>query len=246
MQKIFKTIIFSLLLLQNYQIDASPDIAKITNIEDIQPYITKDTLFVFDIDDVLVTSHISWIWDESFLKSKFNLTDAEYHSQESWNFFYKLRFPMQYQLVDEKIKGVFENLKKQETKVIALTARGIVENNLEIYFSHNNIYFDPSILKNNSRGIICANQGDKGEYLFNALVMKPQYIVFVDDMMYNCKSVLRECKNRQIPCQIFHYTKNHFKQEIAELQFQIWQQDKILISDAEAEQIYQNLLISKK
>ncbi len=201
------------------------EVSQILNLEEILPHVKKGTLVVFDVDDVLVSPDVSWLWDSEFLKRAMCMTDEEFHSSETQTFLHSLRFPMKYQLVDQNAPQIFSSIERKEGKILALTAREDIELELRNFLYQNTLSFHPSLIHSvYNEGVMCTNGTDKGEYLFSSLLESPQSILFIDDKKENCISLLQACAVRKIPCTVFQYKKADYlsSKVLAQFQYDYW------------------------
>lgn len=207
----------------------SSEITPLYQLSEILPFVEKDTLVLFDIDDVIVAPHASWLWEQSFLKHKMSSNQLQ-----------EMRFPMKYQLVDPSIEELFSSIRKKGGLIAAATARPCIDDNLSIFFMKKRLEFDHPFCGNT--GLLACSTKPKGISLFDALLNHPKAILFIDDKKENCESVLESSQAHNVPCQTFLYTgaQSLFQWDIAELQYQEWKKNGILLSDKKAKKLYKD------
>ncbi len=233
-------ILFLLCFFLTAKLAALSEFKTLSQLSDVLPHVEKETLVLFDIDDVLIGPHASWLWEDEFLKHKMKFDETLASSLQ------KLRFPMQYQLIDPTIERIFSSIRKKEAKISAITSRMCDEDSLSFFLKKKGLYFDDSFSK--SSGILFCNNQPKGQCLFQVLQNHPKAIIFIDDKRENLESVLTVSQSKYVPCKVFLYNgaQKLFNWDIAEYQFRQWKKNGIILSDKKARKLLKDSFISQK
>jgi hypothetical protein len=212
----------------------------IDDINDIYPFIDNKTIVLFDLDDVIITPEVLWVWNDVFLKEQLNWSDDYLKYDKNILFLFKIRFPPRYKFVDKSFKDLFIKIKQKAMFVGGLTARENRDPGLWIFLSREELFFNLPCFNNNIRnGIIFCGYRDKGKTLFSVLKEKVENIVFIDDKLENCLSVFNVCSDKNIKCSSFHYTKSApvFDINISKFQYSYFISTGLIISDDEAREM---------
>lgn len=178
-----------------------------SKLEDLLPYITPDTLVIFDLDNTLIesTQHLGSPQWGNHIKSKLmakgsSEQEAEELANKFWTFTHQF---ITVKLVDPFSVKIIEKI-KQICPTIALTARTPTEemytlkqlNSLEILLKHpakedriNLPTLYPSLFH---KGILFSGFNPKGNTLKTYLQtfnFKPKQIIFVDDVWHHVNGV---------------------------------------------------------
>jgi len=209
------------------------EITSFTQAENVLKLASSNTLILFDVDDVLITSpdyfargHLPW-WIGIRLLFAF----PEFLKEEVTERLHGLMFQKAPRvLIELQVVDIINNLKNQGALVIGLTSMesggyGVVTSmplwradmlkGLGIVFSQkypNQVYTELPAHRNNYpvlfEGILCTNQQPKGAVLAAFLDtnnLDPANIIFFDDSMSNLQSVGKTCAEHNIPCTLFQY-----------------------------------------
>ena len=251
----------------NNKSKVSSKIISVHSFFDIYPELNKssrNTLIIFDIDDVLIT------YNDMALRPC-----GAHFRPTSWNGIDPKEIPYLFSimlseseiiLVDPLALQFVKELENKKIKTIALTAArtgrfGIIENAEDwrisilekfgfnfsssfpqkpiIHFDNETINY--SLFKN---GILFLGneKNTKGDLLVKFLTKvqwKPEKIIFIDDKMSNLTSVKLALKKEKISFQGYHYKgvenlPGELKEQIAEVQFSWLRKNYKWLSDAEA------------
>lgn len=194
----------------------------------------QDTFVFFDVDDTLISSSDAFARGGNFpllFRVKLFLKHPTVIIPSIWENYYSIMWDQAPRfLIEPEVAITIQELKQKGSKVYALTsietgAYGVINDfpkwrydrlkNLGVEFSqdHQNIIFDslPSYRSNYPmfhKGILCANQLDKGLVLKSFIECTetlPKKIVFFDDSIAALEQVSRACKEMNIECSLFHY-----------------------------------------
>jgi hypothetical protein len=199
-----------------------PEIIEIKNIIEINEYLKKADLVIFDIDNTILEKSQTLGSDqwfdfmvEKYIKDGMSVEDAFYKVQLFW---YEIEAITKVNLVEEEIKTIIARLQKNNVKVIGLTTRGF-----DLSFSAIRQLDSLSVdlqktapLKNNiasdelfyRKGIIFANGIDKGMVLdrfCKKINFAPKFIIFVDDKKKNLLALENYCSKNKIGFLGFRY-----------------------------------------
>lgn len=215
-------------------------------LKDILPYIDRDTWVLFDIDDVIVAPHATWLWERDFLAELAKRAQDDAERKCLIACVEQHRFPMQYQLVDKTFAQVFKEIKARAACVGALTGRDEFDDNLRAFLQTHDIHFTMQVA--HDEGIIFCKSMDKGSALFDTLQTLPKKIVFIDDSKKNCETVFNACRAAGVACTIFHYeqAKKVFDLDVARLQLHYLKKSALLLSDDEAKERMRSMLHPRK
>ena len=197
---------------------------EIKSIEEVLKFVEKGTLVIFDIDNTLAAPATvlgSDQWFSGMVKEKidegFDLTHA---INSSLPIYFLVQFNVDLELVESNSVKVLDEITEKGANSMCLTARSLYlgERTL-IQLSKINLKMFPlteaekvltlthtSLFKS---GVLFSGLNDKGETLIaylDAIGVRPEKIIFVDDKYSNLKSVELAIFNRQIPFVGLHYT----------------------------------------
>lgn len=196
--------------------------------------IKKNTLVVFDVDDVLITSpdifargnHFPW---QFRIKLFFKYPSLLF--SENWEYIYSLLWKEAPRyLLDPKIPQIISSLKNKHIPVVLLTSMesesyGVIKNfpewrykmlknfgiDLKGQFSNKIFKSFPKYRGNYPvlyNGILCANQQNKGAVLNEFLKfnkINPTHIIFIDDGVKNLNDVGNSCLKNNINYTLINY-----------------------------------------
>lgn len=171
-------------------------------------------LLIWDIDEVIVCSDVSWWWNIDFLR-KFERDDQRKIAQ------YRAKL-YNYRFVEASFLNIFHALNSRGVHTLALTSRKKDDPILNQFFNKHHISFSlkECILSeplngldtcfDRTFGILFSGMYSKGSVLKDFCLKagyRPQRIIFVDDILGNCQSVLYSFSvaNPSIPCKCFFY-----------------------------------------
>jgi len=215
-------------------LDSIIEISSFEQIEEVFEKANEDTFVFFDVDDTLISSSDAFARGNHFpllFRLKLFLQHPEIVIPSIWENYYSMMWEQAPRfLVEPQVAGSIEKLKQKGSKVYALTSietgvYGVINDfpkwrydmlkHLGIEFSqdHQNVIFHslPSYRSNYPifyKGILCANQLDKGLVLktfIKSLETLPQKIVFFDDSITALQQVSKACKEMNVECSLFHY-----------------------------------------
>lgn len=206
-------------------------------LEDLVPFVDESTLVMFDIDDVLITPSVSWIWNDEFLQAYIGRDPAHTKGLKQIR---RLRGQGHYKFVDNSFKQVLNRIHAQGGRVGCLTARSDRDPGLWEFLKTNAVQFSAPIPLNffqnkvaAKNGIIFCSHQHKGESLFLVLKDLPKKIIFIDDRLNNCLNVYESCDKMGVECLSYHYTEADqlFDFERAKLHYHYWLETGILLPD---------------
>lgn len=239
------------------------DIMEITQIDDIRPYITKDALYLFDIDDTLIDNPFSlgsppW---RNWVKSKLPNYDINFVLYDALTLFIAKNAP--YKTVEPSTANLIADLQNQGHAVFAFTARGRsqwyttdiegVDRFTDEQLHHAGIDFKATLIPEELQslettyfcdGVIYAQhiaKGDLLKHLFKDLKYYPSLVIFVDDKLEQVQSVEAAVKGAGIPFIGFWYRRSEFDRKnfnpmIANIQLEsLLLQGEIIDDDAALE-----------
>lgn len=244
------------------------EIIEINQIDDIRPYVTKNGLYLFDIDDTLIDNPISlgsppW---RSWVKSKITDYQTPFMLYDALTLFIAKNTP--YKTVEHSTADLIADLQNQGHAVLAFTARGRSEwytTNIEgvdrftmqqlhragIDFTKTQIPQELETLEDTYfyEGIIFAQHIQKGDllkHLIKDLNYHPSLIIFVDDKLDQVQSVEAALKESGIPFIGFWYRRSEFDRKnfnpmIANIQLESLILQKEIIKDETAAEIAKTL-----
>lgn len=222
----YKKLLFSIFIL--FCFCSHAEIFEITQIEKIRPYIQKESLVLFDIDDTLITNPNSlggptwrsWVKPKLPANSSFVLFDA---------LSLYIAKNIDYIAIEPNTAQLISDLQRDDVAVFAFTARGRTQwyttdlegvdqfthqqlNRACIDFNLSKIPAELQELESTYfyKGIIFAQHIKKGDllkHLFKDLNYHPSCIVFIDDKLEQVKSVEAAVKGSGIPFVGFWYKK---------------------------------------
>lgn len=189
----------------------------------------EKTLIIFDVDDTLITSldFIARDLEHSFLLYIYlaiKFLQLIFNRKKLEEVISIIVRDRRYLIFDKAIYEVIEKFKQRDCMLIALTdmrnsSLGVIDNlpkwraeslkNLGFEFSKkfedttfNNLKAYKESFPCLFSGILCTNKLPKGEVLgafIDHFDLKPNKVIFFDDLSYQLTSVESECKKRKIP-----------------------------------------------
>lgn len=214
---IFRSLFFILI---SICCDLQSLILETSNFQDVLAYIDDETLFVSDIDNTLIrpvqslgTDEWSIYYQNLLQQQGKEKTEAFAQMSRLFNIIHEIS---DVKLVCPKISEGFSELKKQNCKMLGLTARNAKASTLtfrelasvNIDFSSNSPFSDFIELEApfpyvHFQGVIFATtKNRKGDVLVNFLKhidFKPKKLVFVDDKWSHVKEVIETAEKEGIP-----------------------------------------------
>lgn len=206
------------------------EIIEIDQIDAVRPYITENTLCLFDIDDTLIDNPIqlgSSPW-RSWVKPKILNDHTDFVLYDILTLY--IAQNTSYKMVESSTAQLITDLQANETTVFAFTARGRSQwyttdiegidqfthkqlNAVGIDFSKTRIPEELQFLESTYfyDGIIFAQHIKKGDllkHLFKDLKYTPSLIIFIDDKLDQVKSVEAVAAEVGIPCLGFWYRRS--------------------------------------
>lgn len=250
--------------LNSFYFDSQSVILETKNILDVLAYIDNETLFVSDFDNTLIRptqtlGSDEWsIYYQNLLQEKgIEKTEAGRQMSTVFNAIHEIS---DVKLVCPKISRIFSELKKQNCKMLGLTARNakILNatlreiNSVDINFSSNcpfpdNLELEAPLPYVYSQGVIFATiKNRKGDALVNFLNhinFKPKKIIFIDDKLSHVTDVVEATKKEGIKTVGIRYSAAdkealNFNPLIADIQLKYFETK--IISDKEAELLLLN------
>lgn len=264
MKKWLSIFIIPLIILVNA---LSANIIKTTEICDVAPEITADTLVLMNLAEVLLDTEIS-LGTQAWRKYIRNRVDSQTHDELTLFVFKNVPA----KTPEPAVSAFVSNLQKQGNTVFGFTSRGrnewyaskvedvdllteYVLNQLDIDFNRTVSpagwsQLDSQFQDYYHAGIIYAtNAYDKGEMLtliFEKTGYRPAKVVFVDDKVDSLKEVETSMKQLGIPFTGFAYgrtAKEHlqFDPMVANIQLYYLISSGVILSDKDAIRIKQEL-----
>jgi hypothetical protein len=195
------------------------EIFEVDRIEKILPYIHKEMLVIFDLDNTLIQTSQDLGSDQWFshrMEECQKKTDRSEKEQEKLIQDYSAILNMvSFKLVEKSFIDVLTTLQKKQLTLMAQTARGmafywITQKHLQsvgIDLSKKTPYEKDFYFRNQKeifwqKGILFSNGTDKGQTLFeffDFIGYKPKAICFIDDKLTPLNKVQKECDKRKIP-----------------------------------------------
>lgn len=213
-------------------------IVEINNIDEVRPYITQNALFLFDIDDTLITNPLSCgspLW-RSWIKSEITKNHPNCSLYDALTFFIAKNVPCK--TVESSTAHLIADLQNGGHVVLAFTARGRFQwystkiDELDRFtdeqLKHVGIDFEKTLIPKELsaldpyyfyKGIIFSNEqhlkkGDLMKHLFKDVKYTPSLIVFVDDKLDQVQSVESAVKEAGIPFIGFWYRRSEFDRKL--------------------------------
>ncbi len=228
-------------------------IHELKNIKDLNQYISKDTLVIFDLDNVIMEPVQQYGSDQWFFNNMQNLIaegktnkEALRQTLEEW---FEVQAVTKVRPVEKTTKKVIDNLQKKNVLVMGLTIRSLdlsfcaikQLNSININLFRTSP-FKKDILLNEiiyRKGILFAGGIDKGEVLsnfFEYINFHSKRIVFIDDKLKNVQALEKFCDKNNIEYIGLRYSYlddkvNSFNPKIAKIQSEKFGS---IISDIEA------------
>lgn len=257
-----KKLIFTVCVVLSFNISA--EIVEIAHIEEIRPYVIKDSLILFDVDETLIATPFSlgssqW---RSWAKTKLPTYKIDFQLFDALTLYIAQEAP--YRTVESTTSHLISELQNDLYFVFGFTARGrsqwystniagvdqlTVEQleNVRIDFNSSDL---PEKLEDLDspyfyEGIIFSEHYSKGDLLKHLLLdnnYSPSLILFVDDKRENAQSIDTAARELGIPCIAFWYRRSeldgaNFNPNVANVQLEKLLKEGILISDKDASEI---------
>ena len=233
---IFKCFILPIIFFCTCSNMAICEVIKIKDFALLRDYfktIEKNTLVIFDIDDVILMPTDEFNMDTEIRKKLTNVLKQKYTKEERRLLYSIVLSKRKVKLVDSKIKMLFEDLTKMRIPVTALTSwwtgsYGKIANmesirfsdlkQVDISFKNISPFTKDTKLKGFKadkgipmikHGIILTATHDKGKVLKQSLELfglSYKNIILVDDQLINIKSVEKICQQTKINFTGLHYT----------------------------------------
>lgn len=200
-------------------------IIEIFSITELLNYIKeKECLVVFDIDNTLMES-VHQLGSDQWFDRRVNILvtsgiDTVQAVKKAYREWYMIQGIIEFKLVEEKTKSVFDQVKKS-TDTIALTTRGFDSsyptisalNSLGIVFDDKPMDSSMLFFQNEGnpaifpgvlflKGILFTSNTHKGEALFKLLGLikkQPKQVIFINDKLAHLKQVEESSEKRSIP-----------------------------------------------
>jgi len=203
----------------------------ISSYQEALPEVDDDTLVLFDVDDTLITSpalnpnYFTW-----WFKMLFILRYPS-HITLNWENAYSLLWAtVPFTLTDPSVIDVIKSFQENHATVLALTSMesgsyGVIESmpawryamlkHMGIEFSQqfaDHVFSNFPAYRSNYptlyKGILCANQQNKGDVLQAFLTyakLKPSHIIAFDDSLTALQSIGKICEIAAISCTLIQY-----------------------------------------
>jgi FMN phosphatase YigB (HAD superfamily) len=216
--KYYKLVIL-LFLTSFYSHNLLAEVHEIESIKEVLPYVTQNTLVIFDIDNTLVEPKgnlgsdqwFYYIWN--LFKTNPAITESHEEAQKVWN---AAQETLEIKPVEEDSPRMISAIQQSGTKVIAITARrldlvAVTEKQLSTIGVAMNFWKSVELITNQemdqlnspvfmSNGIIYADVNNKAliiEYLMRKNSFTPPRVVFVDDKPKHVESFERQFSKRK-------------------------------------------------
>ncbi|NGX56649.1 MAG: hypothetical protein K1060chlam5_00892 [Candidatus Anoxychlamydiales bacterium] len=189
-------------------------IIEIKNIKDIKPYITKDTLVIFDLDNTIMEPIQEYGSDQWFayqlnkyLKEKLSFEDALQKTLYEW---FEIQAITKVKLVENDVKDLISNLQEINHPIMGLTARDYdfalaaikqlksLNLNLSKTAPFKKNIFDDTLFR---EGILFANGKNKGIVLSNFF----KKIIYIDDKKHHVEEIEIFSKENKVEFIGFRY-----------------------------------------
>lgn len=218
-----------------------PQIFEIKNISEIEKYITKDSLVIFDLDNTIIEPAQVLGSDQWFC---YQLKEYEKESKsqalkKTLNKWFDIQYLTKAKLVEDKALYLINKIQKEGILLMALTTRNEAIasaairqlDSLGINFQKNSPSQDNFYLENDilfKKGIVFASGKDKGSVLgkfLKKINFSPKSIIFVDDKKKNITEIDAFCKLNKINYLGFRYGYldekiKKYNPKIADIQYQ--------------------------
>ncbi len=231
------------------------EVLEIQSISEILPYVTEDSLVVFDVDETLLTTKQSVGGDPWFSDSLKIYQEGGFSYEEALAKtlpdYMKLQNMTQVKAVESLTPPLVHKLQNSGVKVIGLTERNLELayttlrqlRSIEIDLDRNPVKIKDLNLSSHFpvkyiEGIVFVQRNHKGEVLFNMVKLSDsplKKVIFIDDKMKYIKQVEEVCEAHNIEYVGFRYGANDaafevYNSEIAQIQHKYF--DKILSNEA--------------
>ena len=204
----------------------------ISSYQESLPDVNENTLVLFDVDDTLITSpalnpnYFTW-----WFKLLFVLRYPTYIFTNWENAYSLLWTTVPFTLTESSVIKVIKNFQEKHATVLALTSMesgsyGVIESmpawrytmlqHMGIEFSQqfaDHMFENFPAYRSNYptlyKGMLCANQQNKGEVLQAFLTyakFKPSHIIAFDDSLNALQSIGKTCEAASISCTLIQYT----------------------------------------
>lgn len=192
-------------------------IVEIKELSEINKYLAKDELIIFDLDNTLIEPRQTLGSDQWFYNRIQELEKNGKSSQDAFSNTYSEWFQIQcvtkVKPVEKNTVNMLKDLQKYY-KVIALTTRSFDLNfttllqldSVGIDFTKSSLtekmlFFDGEKYVAHKKGVLFANGSNKGNVLkmfFEKINYEPSKIIFIDDKESNLKDVKEFCEKNKI------------------------------------------------
>ncbi|QZA59430.1 DUF2608 domain-containing protein [Candidatus Rhabdochlamydia porcellionis] len=206
-------------------------IIEIKHFSESIPYLTKDTIFILDIDDTLLVPKQmlgSDMWFEDRIKQQKGLSSTEAF-EKTLNEWEGIRHFTQMQIVEPGVQKIIEELQKKEHLIIGLstqsltlskvTFKQLINNQIDLRVTapKESYYFQN---KNNGvlyvNGILFTSGTSKGKALFQLLEKTKQRfkrIVFMNDKTSHLADIEQEAEKNHVEFIGLRYGYSDFRKK---------------------------------
>ncbi len=204
----------------------SSQIYTISSMQEIEKYVDKETLVLFDLDHTVFEGkhywygHANWFYDQIEEAKKLCIKEDEIIEKIFPHWLYSEE-SNSVKPVEEITPKIIKRLQKKGIKVLGLTSRQVPLVNISLKHLASidvdfnspdlpkkmiSIPFDqPTIMKNGT--IFCSDYNEKGKVLqayLNKLQIYPKKIVFIDDGLRNIQSVMNAFSQQTVVIGLYY------------------------------------------